>query len=93
MTYFGKIQISGQAVSDDFFAITDVKTDGLLFYEEIQKPHANLFVQRWNSQPDLLAACEEAEHLICNHSEGNHRAFIECRNDLQQAIAKAKGEI
>ncbi len=39
---------------------------------------------------DLLAACKEAKHLICNHPDGDHRAFVECSDDLEQAIAKTK---
>ena len=88
MTYFGKIQIKGQTANDDFVAITDAETGGLLFYEEIQKPHANLFVQRWNSQPDLLEACKAALLVILQSKDVAYQDEI--IDDLNKAIAKAK---
>jgi hypothetical protein len=39
---------------------------------------------------DLLAACKEAKHLITNHAEGHHRAFVQCFNNLEEAVAKAE---
>ncbi len=42
------------------------------------------------SHDKLLDACKEALHLITNHSEGNHRAFIECENNLKLVIAENK---
>jgi len=43
-----------------------------------------------NSHDELLEACKEAAHLITNHDEGDHRAFIECENGLLKAITKAE---
>lgn len=39
---------------------------------------------------DFKDACKTALHLITNHDEGYHRAFIECEGDLQQAIKEAE---
>ncbi len=54
-----------------------------------EKAEINSYAKLFAAAPKLLDACKEAEHLITNHKEGNHRAFIECQNDLQAVIAAA----
>ena len=85
LTPFGFCILAGsavKAVAERYFNYKPTKA-------ELNELHANAHLI--SASPDLLEACEEAAHLITNHTDGQHRAFIECENDLLRAVAKAKG--
>ena len=60
-----KLQASGEEFNDCYL-ITDTKTDGRLFYEEIRfLCRAKRFVQTWNSHDDLVEALKSIAKIPC----------------------------
>ena len=99
----GKIQISKHKYpnTEGFTVITDVsKNPGCFFYEEIMNAErAARLVKCWNSHDAMAEALEHGLSFIKevlwserrNHGS-NCAADLELRDELQAALAAAKGE-
>ncbi|KKN75889.1 hypothetical protein LCGC14_0375970 [marine sediment metagenome] len=84
-----QIRKNGKPTNETFTIITDVETDGRLFYEELMNAeHANHLVLCWNEYDDLLEALEAL------YNDCRNVPMDEQRNEVMQKasdeIAKAK---
>ena len=94
MSKYRKIQIrqGGKATFGEcFIIITDVETDGVHFYEEVQtKERAECIVQAYNAFPDLLTACESVINARDRAEPYGGMIFQQALDNIENAYTAAK---